>query len=356
MKYEMDKEHVKINGRTLMDQGIRWFGASGSGVDFFLKAVRATLLFVGDDTTQGNPLGQPARVAIYLDGTKFRDFLLTELQTEIELWDGEPSARLARITVVKLSECAASLIGIEGVVTDDAAEICPAPERDRKIEFIGDSITCGYGVDLEEPDTEFESRTEDFTKTYTYKTASYLDADYSVVGFSGYGIYSGFTDNGERNTIGLVPPLYDKIGFSNGKVRKDLSPETMEWDFEQFVPQLIVINLGTNDTCYCQTDTEKQQEFQKSYVQFLKQVREKNPKAKILCIEGTMGTIMAEPMKQAVLMYREETGDLDVFPMPLPEQLPEDGLVSGNHPTERTHEKTAQMIVPKICEIMGWTI
>ena len=53
-------------------------------------------------------------------------------------------------------------------------------------------------------------------------------------------------------------------------------------------------------------------------------------------------------------MYREETGDLDVYPMPLPEQLLEDGLVTGNHPTERTHEKTAQMIVPKICEIMGW--
>ena len=371
MKYGIDEKHVKIIGRTLTDRGIRWFGASGSGIDFFLKARSAKLLFDGDDTTLGNTLGGPARIAIYMDGTKVRDFLLTEPQMEVTLWDEKeteekvfaaeaaktelaPPVQPVRITVVKLSECSVSLMGIEAVETDDAAEICPAPERKRKIEFIGDSITCGFGVDLEKPDTEFESRTQDFTKTYAYKTAGYLDADYGVVAFSGYGVLSGFTDNGEKNTFGLIPPLYDKIGFSNGKVRKDLTPETAEWDFERFVPQLIVINLGTNDTCYCQTDEAKQQEFQNAYVQFLKQVRQKNPQAKMLCIEGTMGTIMAEPMRQAVLMYREETGDLDVYPMPLPEQLLEDGLVTGNHPTERTHEKTAQMIVPKIREIMGW--
>ena len=43
MKYGIDEKHVKIIGRTLTDRGIRWFGASGSGIDFFLKARSAKL-------------------------------------------------------------------------------------------------------------------------------------------------------------------------------------------------------------------------------------------------------------------------------------------------------------------------
>ena len=149
MKYGIDEKHVKIIGRTLTDRGIRWFGASGSGIDFFLKARSAKLLFDGDDTTLGNTLGGPARIAIYMDGTKVRDFLLTEPQVEVTLWDEKeteekvfaakaaktelapPTVQPVRITVVKLSECSVSLMGIEAVETDDAAEICPVPERKR---------------------------------------------------------------------------------------------------------------------------------------------------------------------------------------------------------------------------------
>ena len=139
MKYGIDEKHVKIIGRTLTDRGIRWFGASGSGIDFFLKARSAKLLFDGDDTTLGNTLGGPARIAIYMDGTKVRDFLLTEPQMEVTLWDEKeteekvfaakaaktelapPTVQPVRITVVKLSECSVSLMGIEAVETDDAA-------------------------------------------------------------------------------------------------------------------------------------------------------------------------------------------------------------------------------------------
>ena len=54
------------------------------------------------------------------------------------------------------------------------------PEKPLKIEVIGDSITCGYGVDDEDENHQFTTATEDVTKAYAYKTAKALDAEYSI--------------------------------------------------------------------------------------------------------------------------------------------------------------------------------
>ncbi|MGO4271005.1 hypothetical protein AB4Z22_14345 [Paenibacillus sp. TAF58] len=56
-----------------------------------------------------------------------------------------------------------------------------------------------------------EATRGDVTKTYAYKTAAALQADYSVVAYSGHGIVSGYTGNGEKNTGLLVPNNYDII-------------------------------------------------------------------------------------------------------------------------------------------------
>ena len=80
-----------------------------------------------------------------------------------------------------------------------------APGLAHKIEFIGDSITAGYGVDDEVKEHGFSTATEDVTKTYAYKTAAALQADYSIVAYSGHGIISGYTGDGEKNTGLLIP-------------------------------------------------------------------------------------------------------------------------------------------------------
>jgi len=51
---------------------------------------------------------------------------------------------------------------------------------------------------------------------YAYKTAEALDADYSMVSFSGYGIVSGYTGEGVKSAEQLVPMYYEKLGFSYG--------------------------------------------------------------------------------------------------------------------------------------------
>lgn len=352
-KFEIDQNNVKWIGRTLFQDGVLWCGPSGSGAAFRAKAKRLAIWLAGDDTTAGNITEGPARVGIFVNGKRTVDMVVTNPCCRVEIWEGD-SIRTAEVVVLKLSECAMSVAGIAAVETEEGAMVTPKEPKLRRIEFVGDSITCGFGVDLEKPDTEFETKTEDFTKTYAYKTAQLLCADYSVVAYSGYGVLSGFTDNGMKNTFGVLPPLYDKVGFSFGHPEGMYKLEEAEWDFGRFVPQVIVMNLGTNDTCYCGTDPDKQEEFKGAYVDFLKKVRSYNPSACILGVVGTMGTILCSAVTEAVERYGKETGDQRVWAMALPEQLPQDGLVTGNHPTERTHEKTAELIVEKIRQMTGW--
>ena len=134
-------------------------------------------------------------------------------------------------------------------------------------------------------------------------TAEKLDADYSLVCYSGYGVISGYTSTGRQNQTDLVPKYYDKVGFSNvhlpegGKIQDDL------WDFSK-QPDLVVINLGTNDAAYTSSDNTKMREYAAGYTEFLKTVRAKNPNAAIICTLGIMNTTLCDATDLAVMNYQ----------------------------------------------------
>ena len=77
----------------------------------------------------------------------------------------------------------------------------------------------------------------------------------------------------------------------------------------------------------------------------LRQVREKNPGAMILCVLGIMGTELNEYMVKAVNEYRAESGDTRIHSMTLQEQdWKRDGYGSNFHPNEKTQKRLAQKI------------
>lgn len=108
-------------------------------------------------------------MAVYVNGERTQDFMMDEREKDVVLFESE-SEETAEIKIVKLSECAMSNIGIRNLELNGGS-IAPTEEKEHKIEFIGDSITCGYGVDDEDPTHSFSTATEDCTKAYAYKTA-----------------------------------------------------------------------------------------------------------------------------------------------------------------------------------------
>ena len=348
--YKATEENVKLLGRTYFNEDKLYCALSGTGAEFTFTGTKCSVTVMGDSNS-GNPANadNQARVGIYVNGERVIDDMVDNLIEVYDVFESE-TAQDVTVSVVKLSESPMSTIAISDIKVTGSV-IAPTPAKDVLIEFIGDSITCGYGADDPVKEHNFSTKTEDVTKAYAYKTAAALNADYSMVSFSGYGIISGYT-NDKKVSAQTVPQYYTKLGYSwasNGS----FVPANVDWDFSKRQPDVIVINLGTNDDSYTKTDSERKMEYCTEYVEFLKLIREKNPDAKILCTLGVMGDRLYEYVQLAALNYTEETGDTNISTMKFDVQLPDDGYSADWHPSITTHDKAAEKLTNEIKALLG---
>ncbi|MDQ0058933.1 SGNH/GDSL hydrolase family protein [Paenibacillus harenae] len=349
--FRAEENFVRPIGRTYFINDTLWMALSGSGAVFRFSGKRAEVTLKGDQIALGQT--NHARIGIYVNGERVVDDLLNEPLKTYTVFESVSDQDVV-IRIVKLSEAAMSTAGIHEIRVNAVDGIQPTSSSARKIEFIGDSITAGYGVDDEVKEHGFSTATEDATKTYAFKTAAALQADYSMVAYSGYGIISGYTGTDQKVVSQLVPNYYDKIGRSDGKIDGTIDVIALPWDFDKFKPDLIVINLGTNDYSFTKDDAEKQMEYRDAYVEFLKQVRSHNADAHLLCAFGMMGDSLYPMVEQAAAAYTNETGDDNISVMKFDVQSATDGFAADWHPTEATHSKAAHKLIAKIKEVMEW--
>lgn len=234
------------------------------------------------------------------------------------------------------------MVGVRSIAAEasGAAAVAPTEPRDLSIEFIGDSITCGYGVEATGTDAPFQTTTENFMKSYAYLTAQELGAEYGTVCYSGYGIVSGWSGDGTRKDDMLVPPLYDVVA-------EDLE---VPWDHAGHPYDVVVINLGTNDFTYTGTDESRMQEFATAYVEFLSAVREVNPESYIVCTMGTMGCQeLYAYVEQAVAEFSDDYGDARVSCYLSDEiDYEADGVGAKQHPNAISQQKSAHTLAEVI--------
>ena len=344
--YFATEKNVKLTGRTLHKDNVTWLVQSGSAIEFTVTGKSAEFTLMGDNSIHNDENYRP-RYAVIVDGEVIEDDIMETDEKTISLFDGEVS-RTAKVKIIHLSEAMNGAVGVKNISvnTDQIAPLIPEPEKDISIEFIGDSITCAYGVEGLSSSEPFKTSTENFMKSYAYLTAQQLNADYSAVSYSGYGIVSGYTSSGDINTDSLVPDCYGLTG--------KLEDYATEWDFASRPNDVVVINLGTNDSSYVTKDTEtRSQEFVDGYVDFLKTIREKNPDAYIICTLGIMGDELYEYVEQAVNKYSDTTNDERIMSYKCSVQNMADGIGSDWHPSAVTQQKNAYILADKICQALG---
>jgi lysophospholipase L1-like esterase len=112
------------------------------------------------------------------------------------------------------------------------------PRRARQIEFIGDSNSVGYGNTSprrECSDADVHAAT-DTQQAFGPLAARRMDADYRILAYSGFGIV--------RNYAGSSPGLSLPLIYERAKPDEPASREPPD---PHWRPQLVVINLGSND-------------------------------------------------------------------------------------------------------------
>jgi lysophospholipase L1-like esterase len=156
------------------------------------------------------------------------------------------------------------------------------PARTRRIEYIGDSFTVGYG-DTAHGRTCTRQQvhdTTDTTRAFGPLAARRLDADYRIVAYSGFGIVRNY--NGTAAELSL-PALYPRA------IPGEAAP--FEADGDDWRPQLIVIGLGTNDFStpvhagerWADADALKA-DWRAHYVAFARDLMRRQPQARILLV------------------------------------------------------------------------
>jgi lysophospholipase L1-like esterase len=296
--------------------GTVWLYHSASGVAFDFEGESVTLTLVqGDLLYQNDPRILP-RVAFYVNGERVIDDLIDQAEKTYTLTDS------GTVELIKLSEGHMSSVGVKAIQTNGV--ITPVPQRDLLIEFIGDSITTGYGVDATRDDS-FTTATQDVTKSYAYLTAQALNADLRIQAVSGSGVVSGSTGTGVKASEHVMPLYYEWSNPQN-KTRP---------------PDIIVINLGTNDTSYTRRDPSREAEFTAAYTSFLISLRGMYPDAYIVCSMGMMGDGLFDAMSAAVQKFDDKNTALLRFE----EQRAEDGYGADRHPGVISHQKAAEALI-----------
>ena len=222
---------------------------------------------------------------------------------EVTLPDTEP--HVVRFT--KISEPAYGLAVFTGVTAGEGGELTATPAlSNRHIEFIGDSITNGYGVMQGDP-CNGNSTNSNADQSFATLTAKALKADYTLIAYSGRGLAKNLdgTDsithdaNNADNANNVMPAMFlDTIPPSS------TTPTAVAWDATQKQPSVVVINLGTNDfswariahvnggnttgTCTDLLCNPDEATFVANYVAFLAQVRAAYPDAYIVATTGPM--------------------------------------------------------------------
>lgn len=336
---------VRVLGRTVTDGGMLWMLSSLSEAGFRIAGARRLEMVLQSDDTTIDPARNhlTPRFAVLVDGDVVTDRCMKEREETITVFDSSKPWG-AEIRFRKLSECTQSLLAIREIRTD--GKITPLEEQKTRIEFIGDSITCGYGVEGKNELESFTTATENAGKSYAGLVSDWMGLEPMLTCFSGHGIVSGYTDDPEkRNTGELVPPYYEAAGRNGYVLPSGRKPEEIPWNFSCWQPEKILINLGTNDLSWCADREPRKDMFRKQYKEFLKTVRRNNPAAMILCVLGVMGTGLNEVMVRAVNEYRMENGDQRIHSMALQEQdAARYGYGSDYHLSEKSQQRLAEKI------------
>ena len=339
-------------GRTFLDkkEDILYFNWTASSVEFIFHGTSLNASFRADcgEEIEGLPFDEnaPRRqtwpwVSVFLDDMPMpiRKF---EVSSPNETWllyqSREPQTH--RIRLLKRTENLKTFLGLTAFHAEGEFLSPERPVR-KRIEFVGDSITCGYGNMSQERDRGFFSDEEDGWLAYGVRAARQLDMEYSCVSVSGITALRYEAMAGEF----AMEELY---AYTDMVCQSKLGMAPEHWDFAAYKNDYVVVNLGTNDAFALLFNdlSPEDARFSERYAKFVRQIRDLNgPDTVIICALGSMDYYLYHDISRAVETYRQHSGDQNIYTCRFRPMSPVDGFGAAGHPSLATHEKMASELV-----------
>lgn len=358
---DISTEKINICGRTTAAREPLSLVWGGSFVEFHVKASEFRILLAGPYTTYEN------WIAIEINGEILSRRMVSKDKEWITVFrmmnpDKETIVKIIKETQAFESD-AEHRLDIYEIETD--GELLEVNKDKLRIEFIGDSITSAEGCIGAKCEEDWRAQIFSHTNSYPYMTGKKLDADIQVFSQSGWGTYASW-DCKENCALPLYyEDIYSLMSYNPANRDSFFAKQGFyePWDFLSWQPDVVVINLGTNDDgafhneeCEnknllkmqgTELDEEDRLKVRNACVDFLKTVRKNNPDALMVWAFGMLECKIAVTIKEAVEIYKKEQSDEQALFVELP-PVTDETVGSRFHPGRKAHKKAAKVIVQTI--------
>ena len=246
------------------------------------------------------------------------------------------------VTLFKRTEAFVGILQFEGFQLCAGGALLIMPPAKRRLEVIGDSISCGYGNEGANQNEHFTPETENAYLTYGAIAARTFGAEYVCIAWSGRKMWPDNT----------IPEIYDRaLPTDPGSA----------WDFSRQIPDAVLINLATNDFG---RENPDEKGWTDAYKTFIARVRKNYPKARIYCAIGPMMSDNYPAGHHALTTVRSylarvvaderSSGDKNVSLLEFEPQDGKNGLGSDYHPSVKTHELMAEKLSAALEKDLKW--
>ncbi len=334
-----DDARIAVMGRTALANGRLRMGFPGVTLRFVYRGTAPILRMTGDspdcyfnlacngwDPVVIRLKAGPNAIALPT-GVAPREGWLIELVRRTESWMGTAS--------------------FDGLVLPAGCEILAPPAwPERKLMFIGDSFTCGEYDERFPPEDDRSPRTTNVARSYGMLLARWLGAQVQVIGYGGRGITRDWSGKTDVNTVPVFFP------------RALPDDPTSVWDPSRYVPDVVVINDGTD----FDAGPPDESRLAEAFAAFVAQVRAAYPQAYILLSESAFQSDGSDGrprtsrdallrILRAIAQRHRESGDarVDVVLTGFHPGTPSDG-----HPVAFQHEQAALDFLAPIRKAAGW--
>lgn len=230
------------------------------------------------------------------------------------------------------------------VISNQTTLLPPDGKPKRKIEFFGNSISCGYAINdtvTDSPAGYYENNYD----SYAAITARHFNGQYHCTSKSGIGIMVSWFPL-------TMPQMYDRL---------DPTDSSSKWDFSKYTPDVVVINLLQNDSWIVKmpdneqfkikfgTTPPSEEQIIQSYKNFIRTIRTVYPKSQIICMLGSMDiTKKDSPWPAYVREAVTEFNDNKVFAYIAPYKG------TKGHPKVKEQQVLAEGLIQFINDHIRW--
>ena len=329
--------HIQYSGRIAFTDStaeLSW-PASSIKVKFYGTRIRATMMDERSDNNYNVIVDNKVVNVLHPLQIK-KEYLLVD-----GLPEGEHTLELFKRTESSMGKTWFYHFGLRA----GAKVLPPPPAQKRKIEFFGNSISCGYADEDTEGKDRGSSPYENGYISYAALTARHFDAELHNTSKSGIGI-----------TVSWFPMTMPEMYY-----RQDASDPNSKWDFSKYTPGLVIINLFQNDSWIVEKSdndqfkarfgtTKPTPEFIiNAYKSFVKTIRSIYPNAQIICMLGSMdATKTGAPWPGYIEKAVAGLNDSKIYTHFIPYKN------TNGHPTAKEQEAMANDLIKFIDENIKW--